>query len=154
MRLVVRGLVTVLLAAAGLLAAQRISAAFAGDTQPLDPPPVIMVAGTIRNVGAGWFVAQDATHHPLNLSVERSGRTIRIGYPTGVAVMTLIVTPDEQLARRGITAGVSAAPGHATITLSHYTSHGWKVVDANSITYPGSNIWILGYFERPPAPAP
>ncbi len=129
----------------------RFTVAAADGTAPADPPATIMIAGTIRNTGSGWYVVTDARHHPLNLTVQPHGHSITINYPKGLAVITLLVGPDEQFARQGIIVGAHVGTDYAMIWMAHYVRNRSVLIDTDTVRSKVGNIWILGYMERMPA---
>lgn len=81
-----------------------------------------IVAGVIRNAGGPtyWQPIDDDGHRPCLLtSCTTDGDAITVNYPAtaGGRITTLLVTPDETLARAGLFAGASVAADHAVIRL-------------------------------------
>jgi hypothetical protein len=86
-----------------------------------DNRDVRVVAGVIRNSGAGWQLIGDATHKAMNVdSVTSSGSFITIGYPSinGKKVVSFVITPDETFQAEGYQIGASVTPTGANIQLS------------------------------------
>jgi hypothetical protein len=113
---------------------------------------LIVVAGTIRNDGGGWYVLNDIDHVPVNIaSVTSSLHSINIEYLfTAKRVVTLISSPDEVLAACGVHVGAAAGLKSADLTVSRSGLFGvfkMSPVAIDTTRYPWSNIWIYGLFE-------
>ncbi len=112
--------------------------AFGGDTS------IMIVAGVIRpTIAAGtdsvtWSWIADVDHTTLNMlpTVTASGsqQYITINYPSSYKVITLLVGPDEQLAKFGIQAGASVGVSSANIHPKIINNWGGYVV-SNGTTY-------------------
>lgn len=83
-----------------------------------------VVAGVLRNTGSGWAPIDDADHHPMNMGAVTysadSGGQIVVDYTAigATKVVSLVVTPDETLARAGFFAGASVTQQNTTIRLA------------------------------------
>lgn len=103
------------------------------------------VAGTLRCTTAGtWQVLDDGAHTPLGgLTVLSQNHTrIEIGYQPAVEVNVMLVGPDEQLARDGVTAGASVGLDHAYIYLGDRAGPR----DPTPCGSTAGNLWVLAEF--------
>lgn len=108
---------------------------------------VILVAGVIRNTGAGFFFVNDSDHAPLNLelTIETTATEVTIHFSfVASKVGSLVVTPDETYAVQGIFCGSSVDLDKARITFAN--SGG--LVNPNSLTSGLGNFWIQGLFYK------
>lgn len=73
--------------------------------------------GVIRKETDTWQFITDATHQNLNLaSLATSGNALRLTYNfTSKTVGSLIITPDDYMSSKGITAGASVGVGYADL---------------------------------------
>lgn len=76
-----------------------------------------IVAGAIRNTGAGFALISDSEHEPLGIaSVTNDTTKITINYDfTATRVLSLVVTPDEIMADNGIFVGASVGTSLSNI---------------------------------------
>lgn len=79
-----------------------------------------VVAGILRNKGAGWYLLNDAYHKPVGLTaVEVVNRNIIIHFDfTAIKVGSLVVTPDETYATMGVQCGASVGMDLAIISVA------------------------------------
>lgn len=79
-----------------------------------------IVAGVIRNVGAGWYLIDDKDHRPQGISsITAQGNNIRIQFNfVSTRVGTLVVTPDETYIGLGVQCGASVGMDRAIISVS------------------------------------
>lgn len=97
-----------------------------------------LVAGALRNDGAGWYVIDNETHHALNIDgISQAAQSITIDYSSlgGVRTVALVAVADEALAKAGITAGASVGPDETQVYL-----HGGAGI-ADYVSYNGSS-WV------------
>lgn len=109
-----------------------------------------IVSCVIRNTGAPeyWQVLDDGVHVPINIdSVTTDPETnlIIVNYAqTFGAVNSLIVAPDETLARQGVTAGPSVNRSDCRIALRRAGG----TVDVTTVGLESTaNLWIFGIFD-------
>lgn len=113
--------------------------------------PLVPVAGTLRNDGAGWYALADADHVPMNVkSVTSTLQAVRVAFTFKARqVVTFVATPDEALARVGLFAGASVGLDVADIALARRGITGTFQRSPAAITtqtYPLSNLWFYGLF--------
>jgi hypothetical protein len=82
-----------------------------------------LVGGAIRNDGTGWTIIDDASHKNINLlSVEINPddpMTLLLKYTyDGTSIGTLVITPDETLAKGGLLCGGSVGDNQAILTIT------------------------------------
>jgi len=80
---------------------------------------LLMLAGTIRNSGAGWAYIDDAGHEKINMStvVVQTG-SLRVEHtPSATKVGTLICSPDETFAKEGMICGASVGSTFSLIDM-------------------------------------
>ncbi len=77
-----------------------------------------IIAGVLRNTGAGWFVLDDATHTPIGITgiTENANGSLTIAHNVGATVVSsLVVVPDETFASIGLWCGASVSASSSTI---------------------------------------
>lgn len=76
-----------------------------------------LVAGVLRNEGAGWYLIDDSGHVPVGVSaVSIVGKSLNLDYSfTGSRVVALIAGPDERVSGWGVTCGASVGQGSGQI---------------------------------------
>ena len=100
------------------------------------------VYGTIRNTGKGFEVINDAEHKPLNIcNVITTKTTVSFDFCGNKAkfVHTLIITPDETYAIKGVLAGASVGLDKAVIQFGN-----GKLINPQTLTESSGNFWIYG----------
>ena len=77
----------------------------------------VAYAGVIRRDAAGWFYINDANHAPINLIeiTETANKEIQISNTLSSKVGSLVVFPDETLAKYGLICGASVAQSNSLI---------------------------------------
>lgn len=126
----------------------QLDALFAQSLRGADGGRYRVVAGVLRNAGSGWAPIDDIDHHPMNMGAVTysadSGGQIIIDYTAigATKVVSLVVTPDETLARAGFFAGASVTQQNATIRLARQFPE-----YADQVSYNGT-AWVsaLGVF--------
>lgn len=75
------------------------------------------VGCAIRNTGSGFAFIDDAGHDPVGFdTISQDATTVTLGFSfTATKVVSLVVTPDETLARLGYTAGASVGLDEAVL---------------------------------------
>lgn len=101
------------------------------------------LAGTIRNIGAGWFFINDAGHKPLNFgSVVTSATEVALNFiQVASKVCTFIVVPDETYAQQNIFCGASVDLDKARIQFYDKTG---ALINPNTLTSALGNFWVYG----------
>lgn len=123
--------------------------------QPVDHPTAAHcevtsraeVAGVLRNDGRGWYALADDHHAPLNIaSVHTNPNNIEVRFTfRAQKVLTFIATPDETLARQGLSVGASVDTDRARVYLARGRMLDPMTID--TARYPWSNLWVYGLFE-------
>ena len=108
---------------------------------------IAFVAGAIRNDGTGWQAIADEDHSPLNIkSVTTREGMIVVEYTFKAdKVVSLVVAPDESLARAGYSAGASVGLTEARISLAN--NGGVDPWGVSTEEIPWSNLWVQGMFN-------
>lgn len=77
-----------------------------------------IIAGALRNDGAGWQFISDGAHNPMNVSSVSitDALTLRVNFAgTNAKVISGLVTTDESYARLGLQVGASVAANYMDI---------------------------------------
>ncbi len=104
------------------------------------------VYGAIRNKGEGFEVIKDSGHEGLNIcNVKTTDTYVIFDYCGKKArfVQTLIITPDETYAVRGIIVGASVGLDKAVIKFGN-----GKLINPHTLKAPSGNFWIYGKFKE------
>lgn len=92
---------------------------------PGGPLASYTIGGSIRRdtqFGPNWFVISDSAHHPINLSSVDDGVNVVISHE-GDSIGTMIVSPDETLATKCVSAGVSGGKTSSIVSMgAHCTA--------------------------------
>lgn len=113
------------------------------------PGDKVVVAGTIRNTGdRGWFVLDDESHAPINISrVEVKKGVVIVYFPFRASkIHTFVVTPDETFGASGYFVGASVRKGSAAILVSKVVDGKAVPINASDIKSQIGNFWIYGLF--------
>lgn len=107
----------------------------------------VVVAGTIRNTGQGWFVIKDNVHVPINITkVEQKEDRIVLWHSVGAnKIHTFSVTPDETMTKEGYKVGVSGGTYYSHIFI--YDKNNNLINPSDYKSY-GGNIWIYGLLSK------
>jgi hypothetical protein len=111
-----------------------------GIVKGLDNKKHRIVAGVIRNTGAGWTPIIDVDHQgDMNVtSVTNDAATITINHPVGAKkIIGFVAVPDETYAQKGITFGASVQKDK---TLLYPVRNGRSI--GGYISYDGTN-WVV-----------
>jgi hypothetical protein len=112
-----------------------------------DPAP-IEIGCALRNTGTGWYVIDDAAHHPVNCTgVIQHPTHLELLHPVGATeVITLAVTVDEAYAKAALRAGASAGLDHSYIYLYRGIPDS-APRDPATIKTPTGNLWVQGWMQ-------
>lgn len=104
------------------------------------------VAGTIRNLGSGWYVLQDRGHTSINITgVDVDDEKIILRHEIGAnRVISFSVTPDETMVKEGYAVGISGGINYSWIYI--YDKSGQLVKPVDYVNRSG-NIWIYGLLQ-------
>jgi len=105
---------------------------------------VLRVEKAVDLSGSRWALLNDAGHKPINLSgVTDMGEYLQLNYSTVFThVGAVVVSPDEEMARLGYVAGVSAGLSYANMFI--YDRDGARVRPAFMPYAPSRNFWVTG----------
>ncbi len=146
---------TVAALAIGLSCGQMLGQAFSPRDER-EPASVVTYRGStlieigcaLRNTGAGWYVIDDAAHHPVNCTgVIQHPTHLELLHPVGATeVITLAVTVDEAYAKAALRTGASAGLEHSYIYLYRGIPDS-APRDPATIKTPTGNLWIQGWMR-------
>lgn len=106
-----------------------------------------LAGGCLRNSGNGWDLYENGGHQSRRItSVTNDDRWITVCHEGPIdAVITIMATADENLAKRGITAGASGGNAYTKIGLY---KDGIQL-DPNDVDYADSNVWYMCWHAVP-----
>ena len=110
--------------------------------QAEDPADLETLAGAIRNTGAGFALIDDAGHTPIGLtSVTQTSTSITVHYTDPIdQVGAVVIGSDETMADHHVECGASVGLEYVVIRCFRDGA----ILNPASMTWSGSNLWILG----------
>ncbi len=109
----------------------------------------VTVAASLRNSGKGWYVIKDGEHEPLGVaSVTNDSEVIRVNLNfKAKKIHTVVISADEAYATElALVCGASVSLTYIDIKCGHKGAKG--LVNPNTLTIPGGNLWVHGVFTK------
>lgn len=102
---------------------------------------------TLRNTGGGFGFVNDSAHMPVGVSLaagavtHTTGNAIKVLLDqTYVQVVSVVVGPDEVMAKEGVSCGASVGLDNLVIKCF---KDGVQL-DPDTMTWANSNLWVIG----------
>lgn len=101
---------------------------------------IIPISCVLRATSSGWTLLNNSGHVPLNVqnvSISSGEDTLTLDHAVGASkVLSFQITPDEQFAKYGVSAGASVGLDYSLISLfMHVSASGWAVYNSSSASW-------------------